>query len=166
MPLHEDFHFRVTNGQRAEVKRACTAKEYLCFPRPLRHKEVFCFTSVSPQQLQIFNFIQKGLIMRERLTKSDVEKIKAEIIPEVRHTARKTAPLPRRLRIRPIIHCTRILPTPTRLFAGTPEGLPRPAYAYGGSPRAQRSFSASSTGAAGAALGSSKSARQAASNSA
>ena len=79
VPLHEDFHFRVTNGQRAEVKRACTAKEYPCFPRPLRHKEVFCFTSVSPQQLQIFNFIQKGLIMRERLTKSDVEKIKAEI---------------------------------------------------------------------------------------
>ena len=29
VPLHEDFHFRVTNGQRAEVKRACTAKEYL-----------------------------------------------------------------------------------------------------------------------------------------
>ena len=28
VPLHEDFHFRVTNGQRAEVKRACTAKEY------------------------------------------------------------------------------------------------------------------------------------------
>ena len=22
VPLHEDFHFRVTNGQRAEVKRA------------------------------------------------------------------------------------------------------------------------------------------------
>ena len=55
VPLHEDFHFRVTNGQRAEVKRACTAKEYLCFPRPLRHKEVFCFTSVSPQQIQIYN---------------------------------------------------------------------------------------------------------------
>ena len=54
VPLHEDFHFRVTNGQRAEVKRACTAKEYLCFPRPLRHKEVFCFTSVSFQQLQIY----------------------------------------------------------------------------------------------------------------
>ena len=53
VPLHEDFHFRVTNGQRAEVKRACTAKEYLCFPRPLRHKEVFCFTSVSFQQIQI-----------------------------------------------------------------------------------------------------------------
>ena len=35
--------------------------------------------SFSPQQIQIFNFIQKGLIMRERLTKSDVEKIKAEI---------------------------------------------------------------------------------------
>ena len=29
VPLHEDFYFRVTNGQRAEVKRACTAKEYL-----------------------------------------------------------------------------------------------------------------------------------------
>ena len=29
VPLHEDFHFRVTNGQRAEVKRVCTAKEYL-----------------------------------------------------------------------------------------------------------------------------------------
>jgi hypothetical protein len=29
VPLHEDFHFRVTNSQRAEVKRACTAKEYL-----------------------------------------------------------------------------------------------------------------------------------------
>ena len=41
VPLHEDFHFRVTNGQRAEVKRACTAKEYLCFPRPIRHKEAF-----------------------------------------------------------------------------------------------------------------------------
>ena len=54
VPLHEDFHFRVTNGQRAEVKRACTAKEYPCFPRPLRHKEVFCFTSVSFQQLQTF----------------------------------------------------------------------------------------------------------------
>ena len=54
VPLHEDFHFRVTNGQRAEVKRACTAKEYPCFPRPLRHKEVFCFTSVSFQQLQIY----------------------------------------------------------------------------------------------------------------
>ena len=53
VPLHEDFHFRVTNGQRAEVKRACTAKEYLCFPRPLCHIEVFCFPSVSPQQLQI-----------------------------------------------------------------------------------------------------------------
>ena len=55
VPLHEDFHFRVTNGQRAEVKRACTAKEYPCFPRPLRHKEVFCFTSVSSQQLQIYS---------------------------------------------------------------------------------------------------------------
>ena len=53
VPLHEDFHFRVTNGQRAEVKRTCTAKEYPCFPRPIRHKEVFFFTSVSPQQLQI-----------------------------------------------------------------------------------------------------------------
>ena len=53
VPLHEDFHFRVTNGQRAEVKRACTAKEYPCFPRPIRHKEVFFFTSVSPQQIQI-----------------------------------------------------------------------------------------------------------------
>ena len=31
VPLHEDFHFRVTNGQRAEVKRACTAKEYPAF---------------------------------------------------------------------------------------------------------------------------------------
>ena len=41
VPLHEDFHFRVTNGQRAEVKRACTAKECPCFPRPLRHKEAF-----------------------------------------------------------------------------------------------------------------------------
>ena len=57
VPLHEDFHFRVTNGQRAEVKRACTAKEYPCFPRPIRHKEVFFFTSVSPQQLQIFPLI-------------------------------------------------------------------------------------------------------------
>ena len=54
VPLHEDFHFRVTNGQRAEVKRARTAKEYLWFPRPIRHKEVFFFTSVSPQQLQIY----------------------------------------------------------------------------------------------------------------
>ena len=54
VPLHEDFHFRVTNGQRAEVKRVCTAREYLCFPRPLRHKEVFFFTSVSFQQLQIY----------------------------------------------------------------------------------------------------------------
>ena len=53
VPLHEDFHFRVTNGQRAEVKRACTAKEYPCFLRPIRHKEVFFFTSVSPQQLLI-----------------------------------------------------------------------------------------------------------------
>ncbi len=50
VPLHEDFHFRVTNGQRAEVKRACTAKEYPCFLRPIRYKEVFCFTGVSPQQ--------------------------------------------------------------------------------------------------------------------
>ena len=41
VPLHEDFHFRVTNGQRAEVKRACTAKEYPYFPRPIRYKEVF-----------------------------------------------------------------------------------------------------------------------------
>ena len=39
--VHEDFHFRVTNGQRAEVKRACTAKEYLCFSHPVRHKEAF-----------------------------------------------------------------------------------------------------------------------------
>ena len=31
VPLHEDFHFRVTNGHRAEVKRACTAKEYPAF---------------------------------------------------------------------------------------------------------------------------------------
>ena len=52
VPLHEDFHFRVTNGQRAEVKRACTAKEYPCFPCPLRYKEVFCFISVSPQQIK------------------------------------------------------------------------------------------------------------------
>ena len=29
VPLHEDFPFEITNGQRAEVKRACTAKEYL-----------------------------------------------------------------------------------------------------------------------------------------
>ena len=50
VPLHEDFHFRVTNGQRAEVKRACTAKEYPCFPRPIRHKEVFFFTSVFPNK--------------------------------------------------------------------------------------------------------------------
>ena len=54
VPLHEDFHFRVTNGQRAEVKRACTAREYLCFPRPLRHQEFVCLLSVSPQQIQIF----------------------------------------------------------------------------------------------------------------
>ena len=53
VPLHEDFHFRVTNGQRAEVKRACTAREYLCFPRPLRHQEFVCLLSVSPQQIQI-----------------------------------------------------------------------------------------------------------------
>ncbi len=57
VPLHEDFHFRVTNGQRAEVKRACTAKEYPYFLRPIRYKEVFFFTSVSPQQLQILIFI-------------------------------------------------------------------------------------------------------------
>ena len=30
VPLHEDFHFRVTNGQRAEVKRACSGTP--CFP--------------------------------------------------------------------------------------------------------------------------------------
>ena len=54
VPLHEDFHFRVTNGQRAEVKRACTAKEYPFFPRPICHQEFVCLLSVSPQQIQIF----------------------------------------------------------------------------------------------------------------
>ena len=50
VPLHEDFHFRVTNGQRAEVKRACTAKEYPCFPRPLRHKKSFALSAYLPNK--------------------------------------------------------------------------------------------------------------------
>ena len=53
MPLHEDFHFRVTNGQRVEVKRACTAKEYPAFRVRFCHKEVFCFSNLSIQQILI-----------------------------------------------------------------------------------------------------------------
>ena len=41
VPLHEDFHFRVTNGQRAEVKRALHCEGISCFLRPLRRKEAF-----------------------------------------------------------------------------------------------------------------------------
>ena len=70
VPLHEDFHFRVTNGQRAEVKRACTAKEYPCFPRPIRHKEVFFFTSVSPPTTTNFplNTLEKSPFVAEYFT--------------------------------------------------------------------------------------------------
>ena len=80
MPLHECFHVPVTSCQRAEVKRVlhCDATTSADMDA-LLSKSLPATESFSPQQIQIFNFIQKGLIMRERLTKSDVEKIKAEI---------------------------------------------------------------------------------------
>ena len=50
VPLHEDFHFRVTNGQRAEVKRACTAKEYPAFRVRFVTKKSFSLQAYHPNK--------------------------------------------------------------------------------------------------------------------
>ncbi len=52
VPLHEDFHFRVTNGQRAE-KASNAPRRNIPALRPIRHKEVFFLYKRIPPQLQI-----------------------------------------------------------------------------------------------------------------
>ncbi|MEQ2828213.1 hypothetical protein AAAV69_04525, partial [[Ruminococcus] lactaris] len=61
---HEDFHFRVTNGQRAEVKRACTAKEYPAFRVRFAIKKLSDLQAYHPNKYKFTTYFSHAKILK------------------------------------------------------------------------------------------------------
>ena len=82
MPLHEDFHFRVTNGQRAEVKRPAPRRNVPAFRVRFATKKLSDLQAYHPN-----NYKFSTLISRSHICSSSAETEPAlhTVLPKILH---------------------------------------------------------------------------------